>query len=181
MPVSYLFYSHKTQQENKCFPMLIKRIASTVIILLSVFAFTATQLVKDRSVYFENEYKFSLSKSKIENILKQTNAIKKLKIRRDDEVFPRNEYPNVEVDLNTFFVDFYLEHQICETKNIKFSFLIEQKKDFSIIRAVSADYVCELFEDNSINHNSLENQHKQELIDVFEREVIEKLRQNNSP
>lgn len=181
LPVSFVYLSLKTKQEEIYSMLLVKKIATSLIIVLSVFAFTATSLVKERTIMFhENEYKFSLKKEEVERILKNTKTFYDLAIQRDDEVFPRNQYPNIEVDLKTFFVDLYLEHRICESRGVKFTFIMNQEKDFTKIWGISAYFNCSLYEDNSINHEELAEQQKKELLALFEREVIEKLRQNSS-
>ena len=103
LPVSFSVFRLKSKQENDYSAFAFKKTISFLVILLSVFTFTATTLVKDRSISFDKEYEISKSKSEIESILKNTKAFYEVKIRRDDEVFPRNEYPNVEVESENFF------------------------------------------------------------------------------
>ena len=177
LPVSYLYYEIETQKSLAL--NLSRRISMSLITIISVFAFTATSLVKDRTISLNEQYKVTQDRSEIENILRQNTKVKFIKIRRDDEVFDTNRYPNIEIDLKTFFVDFSLEQKFCDSERPKFSFLFESEKDFTIIRGVSVKFECKLYETNSIT-KEFEYSQMLELKHIFEREVIEKLRQNNS-
>ncbi len=177
LPVSY-FYSEREMRELYTVSFA-RRILASFVVIISVFAFTATSLVKDKTIYLDEQYKLSRGKSEIENILRQNPKLQNIKIRRDDEVFDTNKYPNIEIDRKTFFVDFLLKQRFCDSERPKFSFILEPEKDFTIIRSVSIDFECKLYETNP-NANTLAIQQQQELNLIFERDVIEKLRQNNS-
>lgn len=180
LPISFFYFRIKIKQVKTFSASVVRRFASLLIIILSVFAFTATSRVRDRMIMLNSEIKIEKSKPEVESILRNNENLLDLKIRRDDEVFPRNQYPNVEVDLKTFFGDFNIEYEICESKLVKMSFIIIQEKDFTKVMGGHGDFECSLYEDNSRNIEELTNQHKNELNKLFEREVIEKLRQNNS-
>lgn len=171
---------YSTKQTHKTFsPHFARHILTSFVVLLSVFAFTATTLIEDRTVSIEGEYQFKLNKNEIENILKQNEKITKLTIERETDVIPANKYPDVKTDPNLFFANFTLKQKICDSKLPQFTFYIQQEKEQTNIKAGLVRFKCKE-ESMKPNTNSAIKQYEQELIAVFEREVIEKLRQNNS-
>ncbi len=179
LPLSYFHFEKETQNQKTLSLNLEKQILVNFVALISVFAFTATSLVEDRTVSIEGEYEFKLNKDEIEHILQQNEKIMSLKIERETDIFPANKYPDLKPDPNVFFAHFKLKQEICESKFPEFSFIIRQEQENTKIKAGSADFKCKE-ESMKPNTNSAIKQYEQELIVTFEREVIEKLRQNNS-
>ncbi len=167
LPLSYFYFKTETQKQKTFSLNITKQILTSFIVLLSVFAFTATTLLKDRSISLGEEYVFKLNKARITGILKQNSKIQNLK------------FETVETDPNKFWVNFLLEQRFCDSKRPEFHFLVEQKKDLTLIRAAYVKFECKLYETNS-NTANLANEQKHELNYIFEREVIENLRQNDS-
>lgn len=178
LPFSYLYSSRNYTLFFKEFRFT--QFARISVIAISIFAFTATSSLSDRSIFFPNEYKTSLDKDQINLFLRQNKAYSNVKFRRDDEVFDRNAHPNVNVDLKTYFVDVELAYDICESKKVKYSFILESEKNYSKIRSTIVSYKCDLFAKNSIDKEELTKKHKDELLRLFEGEILYPLRQNST-
>lgn len=178
LPFSFLYSSQNYSLFFKEFRF--KQFARIFVIAISVFAFTATSSLSERYISFPNEYKTSLDKDQINLFLKQNKAYSNVRFRRDDEVFDRNAHPNVNVDLKTYFVDVELAYDICESKKVKYSFILESEKNYSKIRSIMVSYKCELFAKNSTNVEELKQKHTDELFRLFEGEILYPLRQNSS-
>jgi uncharacterized protein YqcC (DUF446 family) len=175
LPLSYFYFETQTQKQKTFSISFAKRAFASFIVLLSVFAFTATTLVKDRSISLEREYNINLDKGAIENTLRKNPKIQGLKFQSWAEKFPGDN--NIE-NKDDFIVDFSLKQRFCDSEYPKFSFLMEQNGSMKIF-GVTTYFECKLYEKES-NSNTLTAQHRQELQSIFEREVIEKLRQNSS-
>lgn len=179
VPVSYLYFQSKIQNASNLSPNFAKRCLANLIIFLSVFAFTATSYAEDRMATFNGEYRLNLNKSEIKNVLKQNEKISGIKIERETDIFPPDKYPDVKAKPNVFFVDFSFNQKVCDSKFPKFHFSITEEKEFTVVKALFADFKCK---EESIKSDPEEllKQYKEELNKIFEQEVIEKLRQNNS-
>ena len=178
LPLSYFYFKTETLKQNTFPSNFAKRILTSFVVLLSVVAFTATTLVKDRTVSLNGSYNFKLSEDKIESILRGNEKITSLKSRRYKDMFP-GDNSTANTDSEVFLIDFSLKQKFCDSQYPKFSFVVEQKKDLTVIRGISVKFECKLYETNS-NTENLQNEQKQELDYIFEREVIKKLRQNSS-
>jgi hypothetical protein len=132
LPLSYFYFKIETQKQKNFSLNFAKRILASFVVLLSVFAFTATTSIEDRNVSIVKDYYFKLNRNKIENILKQNEKITNLKIIREADFYP----PNTEFDPNGFYADFKLKQQICDSNLPEFSFHIQQEKEFTIIKAL---------------------------------------------
>lgn len=177
LPPSYFYF--KAQTQNTFSLNSAKRITASLVVLLSVFAFTATSTVDDRSVSLVGEYRFKINKDKIENILKQNEKITGLTIRRETDVYPPANYPDVKTDPKAFFANFSLKQKICDSEFPSFSFSIHQEKDFTTVEGLFVHFNCRE-ESMKPDGNTRMQLFEQEVSAIFEREVIEKLRQNES-
>lgn len=164
LPLSYFYFKTEIQKQKTFLVNFTKRVCTSFVILLSVFTFTATTLVKDRDISLDEDYVFKMDKSRIASILKQNSKVQNLRI---------------ETDADKYWVEFSLEQKFCDSERPRFQFLVEQKKKLTLIRAVSVKFECKLYEANP-NTIDLANQQKQELKNIFENEITEKLRQNIS-
>jgi hypothetical protein len=164
LPLSYFYFKTEVFKSKTVSRKFTNRIFASFVVLLSVFAFTATTLVRDRGISFDREYKLRLNNAQIESILSQNLKIQNLKLRATDS--------------GNTWVDFKLKQKFCDSEFPEFHFLVE-KNDVSIIRSAYVNFECALYE-TELNTENLQSQQKRELNDIFEREVIEKLRQNSS-
>ncbi len=175
LPLSYFYLNTKTEKQKTFSLSVTKRILTSFVVLLSVFAFTATTLVEDRNISIVKEYNFKLNKNEIENILKQNVKISNLNIIREADFYPAN----TEFDPNGFYADFLLKEKICDSNLPEFHFHIQQGKEFTTIKALFASFKCKE-ESMKPDTKIALKQYEQELAAIFEREVIDKLRQNDS-
>ncbi|MDQ6787435.1 MAG: hypothetical protein M3033_11570 [Acidobacteriota bacterium] len=179
LPISYFYFKTETQKPKTFSLNSVKRVLASFVVMISVFAFTATTLVEDRSVSLNGEYKFKLGKDEIEKILKQNEKITNLKSERETDVFPAANYPDVKTDPNVFFASFSLKQKICDTNLPEFHFIVTQETKLTKVKAGFVYFKCKE-ESMRPDTNSALNQYEQELTAIFKREVIEKLRQNDS-
>lgn len=177
LPPSYFYFKAQTQDTFSL--NSAKRISASLVVLLAVFAFTATSTVDDRSVSLVGKYTCEISKEKIENILKRNEKITNLTIRRETDVYPPANYPDVKTDPKAFFANFAMKQKICDSDFPSFSFTIHQEKDYTTVEGLFVHFNCRE-ESMKPDENSRLKQFEQEASDIFEREVIEKLRQNDS-
>lgn len=140
-----------------------------------VFTYTATTSLEDRSVSIVKDYAVEAGRNDIEYILRNNEKVTNLKIVREADFYPAN----TAFDPNGFYADFQLKQQICDSNLPQFSFHIQQEKKFTIIKALNVNFRCKE-ESMKENSNLALKQYEQELSSIFEREVIEKLRQNDS-
>lgn len=177
LPLSYFYFETETQKQKTFSLSFAKRAFVSFVVLLSVFAFTATSFADEQNISIDKEYKFKLSELEIDGILKQNERIQDLKIERQTDRYPTNEYSDLKVNPNTFFAHFSLNQKICDTNYPRVYFYIEREREFSKITSASISFRCQaVLEQKS---NTAYKQYIPEVIGVFEREVIEKLRQNS--
>ena len=165
LPLSYFYFKTETQKQKTFFSNFAKRISACFIILLSVFAFTATQFVDDRNVTYKTDYQLAITQREIANELQSCGYIENLKA----EPFSLDsEYFDNQTDFN---LQFNLLRKFCDSQKIEVYMRVkEDDKNFLTVDYLSLRFVCK---------SEPTEQDKQELLSLFEREVIEKLRQNN--
>ena len=177
LPFSY-FYSEMLAQKPKTFaPGFTRRGFAVFVVILSVFAFTATSTVDPITVSLDDEYQIRLTETEIENILRRNDKISDLKItRRAGAGSGSNQSTAPPAEANIFVVIFKLKEKVCDTPDPIVGFIIEREKEVSGIKAASFEFVCQGINEQN---TAAKTQFKPELKTIFEREVIEKLRQNS--
>ncbi len=176
LPLSYFYFKTETQKQKTFSLNLAKRILASFVVLLSVFAFTATQLVEERSFSMVKDYEVKVNRNDIEDILKKNEKITNLKIVREADFYPAN---TENINPNGFYAQFSFKQKICDSEYPEFHFHIQQEKKFTIIKALFVEYRCKEKSLQPHTNKTLE-QYELELTPIFEREVIEKLKQNSS-
>jgi len=170
LPVSYVFYIRKANQSLNDFqPVFFKRPATSGIVLVSIFAFTATSHEEDRKISIDKKYELDMNIAEFENRVKNTKSFEILKFEKETEAFPSNQYPNVKTDPNGYYLFFDLQEEYCESKKLRI-FISLKFENKVVINSSNLDYWCP---------NPPSDEDKQNVNAIFEREVIEKLRQNN--
>lgn len=159
------FYMRRVeaQQPSACFgwKMQLRRLAICLICGLSIFAFTATQFVNDRKVSLQREYEFRLSKS---NLLTRLHSIGLQEIRywrSPDELVrslnltdeERNHYDLITVE------------KFCNS-SITAHVTLHDKGGKTVLKLSGFRFWCDKYMP----------QYDEEILQIFEREVIEKLR-----
>ncbi len=170
LPLSYFYFKTKTQKQ-KMFPLhFAKRVLASFVVLLSVFAFTATSYEEDRSVWLKQKYELKMTKLEFEEKLKSIESLSSLEIKKQTDAFPANKYPDVKTNPNSYYVRFHLQRKYCESNKLKIFFRIEEEKESIVFDDPNFSFWCK---------QKPTEQDNQQLLTIFESEVIEKLRQNN--
>lgn len=172
LPVSYKFFSQKHKTETNIFQSFsLNRFASLIVITISVFAFTATSSESDRRVWIDNKYEFEMNLEDFKNLVKNTKSFHVYKFENVNENYPAINYSNSNSNSSPkkYITYFDLNKGYCETKNLRI-FISFELKNKILIDNSSIAYQCQ---------NPPTDADKQNLISIFESEVIEKLRQNN--
>lgn len=171
LPLSYFYFTTETQKQKTLSSKFAKRILASFVVLLSVFAFTATSYEEDRSVWLKQKYELKMTKLEFEEKLKSIKSLSSLEIEKQTDAFPANKYPDVKTNPNSYYVRFHLRKNYCESDKLKVFLLIEEQKESIVFDYVSLNFWCK---------QKPTEQDNQQLFAIFESEVIEKLRQNNS-
>ena len=147
---------------------------SIPIVILSVFAFTATTLVSERNLFFEDTFFVEENHTQIEKILRQNPAVRDLQVRRDDEIFDTNKYPEIKTDRNVYFFDFNLNVRTCDSELTTMGFVVIEREGYSEIRGGTVEFKCKSYE-SSQNTNALDKSYIQDGRTLFRGEVVQRL------
>lgn len=170
LPPSFLYFRHVTKINFICWPF--QRVTTLLISLFTIFAFTATTLVKDRSIGLDTHYLVKQRHNEVESALHNIQSIEAMKIKRYGDLFPGD--PDRDRSENTYFVDFSLDETFCDSERPKFSFILDEKAKYTEIYGVYVHFECRLYENNA-DRGPLDAKYTDQLQDVFKHEVIEKL------
>lgn len=174
LPFAY-FYS------NYCFgkyeiKLPFKQVATSSMILVSLFAFIATSRADEHGFRIKKEYTLNLTKSRFEEFLKHYEKIEYISVSN------MNAMPNVKYNPNEYFAHFRLKRKICDTNTPAVSFIFIEQKDKITIKFPSVDVHCASFADR--NTNTAVQYYEPIIKSIFELEVIDKLKeysqQNNN-
>ncbi len=138
-----------------------------VVITISVFAFTATSFEEDRDVSVVRTYELRLTKAKFDQRLKSLRKIRDVKIEKQTDVWPANQYPDVKTKPNSYYVRFTLAEKYCDSNELRIFLTFDEEEEAIAIDYVSFSFWCKE------KPTDLDSQH---LISIFQREVIENLR-----
>lgn len=170
LPVSFFYLNYLNDGVNKNPLRFPKRFAEIAVILFSLFAFTATSYEQDRSVWFEKKYELNMTVNEFEKRIRNTKSFEISSFEKETDSFPSNQYPNVKTDPNGYYLHFDLQKSYCESKKLRVFFNLKAMDKIYIDR-FTINYWCK---------NPPTDEDREKLISIFESEVIEKLRQNNS-
>lgn len=171
LPFSYFYFKAETQKQKILQPDFTKRILASLVVLLSVFAFTATSYEQDRSIWLKQKYELKMTRLEFEEKLKSINHISSLEVKRQTDVFPPDKYPDVKANSNSYYVHFNLQRKYCESDKLKIFLSIKEEKESIVFDNPIFSFWCS---------QKPTEQDEQQLFAIFESEVIEKLRQNES-
>ncbi len=171
MPFSYFYFETETRKQKVFSSGFVKRISTSFVVLLSVFAFTATSYEEDRRVFIKQRYEIKMTRLEFEEKLKSIKSLSSLEIEKQTDVYPANKYPDVKTKPNSYYVRFHLQKKYCESNKLRIFSTIEAEEESIVFDYVSLNFWCK---------QKPTEQDNQELIAIFESEIIEKLRQNNS-
>lgn len=63
LPLSYFYFQTVSQKQISFSPIFVNKVLTGSVIVFSIFTFTATTLVKDRSIGLESEFSFKLNEA----------------------------------------------------------------------------------------------------------------------
>jgi hypothetical protein len=171
LPFSYL-YSARQQTRFLASPriadrFIAQRIATCGIILISVFAFTATQRQGDHMVSEEKEYEFQISRDELLDRLNKIGLGYVNHYRTSDEAAEQlrkiRGTPLTEEERNQF--SFKTPTKLCND-TIHASVTLHARGDKAVLKINYLVYNCD----------KGSKEHEQEAIRIFEKDVIDKLR-----
>ncbi|HQU85109.1 MAG TPA: hypothetical protein PKY59_18355 [Pyrinomonadaceae bacterium] len=157
LPCSYLYFLRFQQPQS--FPLQVQKIASIAVILLSVFAFTATHFKNERGFVYGKEYDLKLTKEEFNFRLSKLDSVKKFDFQHYNFNEPNEDSYTIE-----------LKQNYCDS-NITVNLRVKEVGKLTFYNLVSLDFWCK---------EKPTEKDKEALLQIFEREVIEKLRQNSS-
>lgn len=173
LPLAYFYSNYCYGKYEINFPL--KQFTTSLVVLISLFAFMATSMADEKGLSVGKNYELNLTKLQFETFLKQNNKIKDLEIRVSTDVFPANQYPNVETDPKESFVNFSLKYKICDSSEPKISLMIKEVGKKIIIEVPSIRFRCQSFAGE--NSNAAIKDYEPIVKSIFEIEVIDKLKE----
>lgn len=169
LPLSYLYL----RSDPWCLAINSYRAAKISVIVVAVFAFTATHYVNDRSVWVSRNYDIPLSRTALEDRLRQLDTIHEVSVEKMTDAWPKDKYPKLDMSPTGYYLRFKIRSSYCESKEIEFFSSFEDKaKSILIDGAVSFRYWCpkEPTKDDEAA-----------LVTIFEEKVINPLTQVGQP
>ena len=139
LPASYLYTSRQlTQSTSGNYPF-----AKASVIIVSVFAFTATHYVNDRNVWVERDYAIQRNRAEFEECLRQLNTIQGVSVEKMTDIWPKDKYPKLDMSPTGYYLRFKIRHSYCESKEIEFFSSFEDRGTSVLIDGpVSFSYWC---------------------------------------
>lgn len=163
LPLSY-FYEQRLSSAR---PLAARRFATCIIILASVFAFTATQREGDHMVTEDKEYEFNTSSAELLNRLNHIGLKYVNHHRMDDEQAQRlgkiRGTPLTEEDRNEY--SFSTPSKFCND-TVYANVTLHERAGKAVLRREYLIYNCDVSD----------QAHDREAVGVFERDVINRLR-----
>ena len=175
LTISYHYYQIIVQKSEKfrlkSNPDFLQKIKVSLVSLFSLFAFTATSYEQDRNVSLDNKYEFKMNIKSFEKLVRdeETFYIHAIEPTRDLSIPVENV--NTIIKHSPYILYFDLKTPYCESKNIRIFSLITKDDNSVTLGGPTMSYWCD---------KPPTEKDKAELSLIFEREVIEKIRQNSS-
>lgn len=123
VPLAFLYLHRQTTREA----YRLNRFARAGIIILSVFAFTATSFEDDRSVWAGNDYEIPMSRTDLEHRLRSLDSIHEVSIEKMTDVWPKDQYPKLDMTPTGYYLRFKIRASYCESEEIDFFCSFEDK------------------------------------------------------
>jgi len=161
LPISYAIADHK---ENDYGGPVNRTPVLASLIIVSVFAFSATQFVNERGVTIDRAYRFEMSRGEFERQFRGLEGVNGVEIEKQTDAWPQNEYPNVKTQPNTYYVHFNLNEKYCDANDLGI---------FSSIRDDGSRIVLEEF--SSIHYwcpTAPAQADKEQLTSLFEEKIV---------
>jgi hypothetical protein len=163
LPLSYLYKSSDFSEEVEQAVGSARRrqLAIYAVGIISVFAFTATSYKDDQTVSYYKEYEFNVPREELIQGLYKTDLkhVDYLRLEENPALYSNSE----DRDLYTGF----LQEKICKSGGMAYMNIYSRGADKSALKLKFILYSCD----------SKVPEHECELLEEFEREVVDKLRQ----
>lgn len=165
LPLSYFYFKTETQNQVTFLLNFAKRVSASFIVLLSVFAFTATSYEEDRNLWFDNNYTFAGNKEEIVEKLKSFPKIARVEYRNEAEMFG-NTMPQNTIDSNNYWLEFKIKEKFCDSENLSVTMFVKESNDITNLRLGFIRFWCK---------EKPTEENKKQVFQIFEKEVAEKL------
>lgn len=170
LPFSYKYFLNFRYCE--LVNLQLRKFATFAVIVISVFAFTATSYENERTIYlFGNNYEVKMNINNLEQFVKNEKSFEILTFERESDKYSANQLSNREIDPTQYYLYFDIKQSFCESNKLRIFLPLNTQKDKVVINSPTIHYWCS----QPPNDND-----KAKLTEIFEREVIEKIRQNSS-
>jgi hypothetical protein len=158
------YYEKSNQSKQELFSQdFVNRLSKATIAAISLFAFTATSYINERTVYLENDYVYSGSKEIFDQRLKGLEVVSVKGIDSEEKVFANF---NVEVEKNSFVYRFLIKQRYCDSEAISVYATAVVYGNSVKFDYISLEFWCE---------NATTEQTKREITNIFEETVVNKL------
>ncbi|MBV9923479.1 MAG: hypothetical protein JOZ96_00455 [Acidobacteria bacterium] len=157
LPASFEYLRRRGAADSGPSPFAPRRAAALAVLLLSVFAFAATQSAGDHMISEDREYKFDMSKEELTERLKRDAEVAYVSARDDPDDF----------SLST-------RTKVCG-EGVFASFKVERRGLGSLLKVSYLIYNCEQ------GPRGQEAALEAEAVHAFEHDVVEKLRAPAGP
>lgn len=168
LPLSYLYASRRLGLPAPAVRPARARLATLVVIFVSLFAFAATQRAGDHMISGDREYEFEMGRDELLGHLEKDIGLGYVnRYRFDDEFVKRSENtsgkPWTEDDRNQY--SFSTNTKVCDD-TVSASVTLRRKGGGSVMKVEYLIYNCE----------AASPEREREAVRAFERDVVEKLR-----
>jgi hypothetical protein len=138
-----------------------RRLVACIVCIISIFAFTATSYKDDQSASFWKEYQFNVSREELIKRLYKTDLkhVEYLRLEENTALYPNSE----DRDLYTGF----LNRKACKSSGMAYMNVYTRGEGKSALLLKFILYSCD----------TKTQEQERELLEEFEQEVVEKLRE----
>ncbi len=159
LPAAYLLFRYNLSHMK----FTDYRFAKATVILISVFAFTATHFVNDRSVWVRRSYELGVSRVGFERQLKELDGISVVRITKMTDEYPKEQYPDLDMSPTGYYLTFRVRRPYCESNDLDVFSTFEDKGNFVTIDGPSFRYWCP---------NEPTSADEDALVQIFDEMVI---------
>lgn len=173
LPISYFYFNYRKQKEISVSLQKLKFIFANFVILLSVFAFSATSYEQDRSVPINKEYKIFIPVDVIKERISKNPKVEIISFDSKDNLIEVNGNFIFDKKISSTFVYLEVKGQICEKEFTRFSFSLDKNNTTNVVdlNYLTASFWCE---------NKPDEKAKMKSQKLFEDEITSKIMQNKS-
>ena len=172
LPFSYEYFHSRLERLPAT--MVLKQAASYTIVFASVFAFTSTSQVRDRSVLIDDGITTTDSISEIERKVRSNKLVNLISVRQQGEVYA--DSGNITTGAKTYLFDVSVDEKICDSSTTSLTFSAADNGSFTLVSGGSISFECRAYANESrANLDALDKSHKSQASSMFRRVVTEHL------